>query len=411
MNNSSPQGWQECKLGNVVIKTIDNRGKNPPYSQIGHEVIETSSISGKNKYPDYSVIKKYVSQDCYDSWFRAGHPQKGDVIIISVGNGIGNVCIMNENRGVLTQNLIGLRINQALADSDFIYYYLSWNPIQDYLKGLDIGSAQPSIKVPHLLNTLIPIPPLPEQRAIAGVLSSLDDKIDLLHRQNKTLEELAEALWRKMFVEKAEVGWKKGRLGDVVEETIGGDWGEDIESNDLIPVICLRGVDLQHIKESGFSSEAPIRFIKPTSLEKRKLNENEILIAGSGIGPIGKSIPINSALLKCYSYPVIYSNFCKRLRAESKEMAYFIEFMIYQFYKEGELDQFHMGTSVPNFNLKDFLNYEITIPPRDIISFFSSLLTAWYTKKLTNQIRTLSSLRDTLLPKLMSGEVMVNGEV
>jgi type I restriction enzyme S subunit len=291
----------------------------------------------------------------------------------------------------------------------FLYSFLTQEDITEYLDVVAEGStsAYPAF-TPDVIEKLpILLPPIPEQRAIAGVLSSLDDKIDLLHRQNKTLECMAEALWRKMFVLEADPGWKKGRLGDVVEETIGGDWGDDIQSNDLMPVICLRGVDLQHIKESGFSSEAPIRFIKPTSLEKRKLNENEILIAGSGIGPIGKSIPINSALLKCYSYPVIYSNFCKRLRAESKEMAYFIEFMIYQFYKEGELDQFHMGTSVPNFNLKDFLNYEITIPPRDIISFFSFLLADWYTKKFTNQIRTLSRLRDTLLPKLISGEVRV----
>ena len=135
--------------------------------------------------------------------------------------------------------------------------------------------------------------------------------------------------------------------------------------------------------------------------------QTDILIAGSGIGPIGKSIPINRTMLESYSFPVIYSNFCKRLRAESKEVAYFIEFLIHQLYKEGELDQFHMGTSLPNFNMKGFLNFDIIIPSNEVIEKFSSFLTDWYNLKYVNQIRTLSRLRDTLLPKLMSGEVRV----
>jgi type I restriction enzyme S subunit len=173
----------------------------------------------------------------------------------------------------------------------------------------------------------------------------------------------------------------------------------------LIPAICLRGADLQYIKDNGYSTDAPIRFIKPSCLEKRKLSENEIIIAGSGIGPIGKSIPINKALLGAYPYPVIYSNFCKRLRAESKEMAYFVEFMICQCYKEGELDQFHMGTSIPNFNLKDFLKYDIALPPERAMTQFSNFLVGWYNRKFSRQMNLLKHLRDLLVQKLMSGEI------
>ncbi|PIQ45374.1 MAG: hypothetical protein COW04_08020, partial [Deltaproteobacteria bacterium CG12_big_fil_rev_8_21_14_0_65_43_10] len=77
------------------------------------------------------------------------------------------------------------------------------------------GSAQPQLPIRDLKEIFFLLPPLPEQRAIAGVLSSLDDKIDLLYRQNKTLEGMAEALWREMFVEEADPGWKKGKLGDI----------------------------------------------------------------------------------------------------------------------------------------------------------------------------------------------------
>lgn len=397
-------GWKECKLGDVgvVVTGKTPSSKNP--DDFGNNIPFVTPTDYRNYNKSVSFSDRFLSSIGADKLKKKILPPKS-VMVTCIGSDMGKVA-MNTIPVITNQQINSILPDIKKVDPDFLYYKLveSYDVLRSY--GL-AGTAVPIVNKTDFEGIDVLLPPLPEQRAIAGALSSLDDKIDLLHRQNKTLEGMTEALWRKVFVEEADPGWKKGRLGDVVEETIGGDWGEDIQSNDLIPVICLRGVDLQHIKENGFSSEAPIRFIKPTSLEKRKLNENEILIAGSGIGPIGKSIPINSALLKCYSYPVIYSNFCKRLRAESKEMAYFIEFMIYQFYKEGELDQFHMGTSVPNFNLKDFLNYEITIPPRDIISFFSSLLTDWYTKKFTNQIRTLSRLRDTLLPKLMSGEVRV----
>jgi type I restriction enzyme S subunit len=405
-NNSNPQEWKECKLGEICCDVSYGYTESASLDPIGPKFLRiTDIVPGRVNWETVPYCK--ISSENRLKY----QLQEGDIVIARTGATTGyNYTIKSgdiKHDSVFASYLIRYRVDKKKADPFFIGHLLTSTVWQGFVEGVLGGSAQPGANAKQFADFEILLPPLSEQRAIAGVLSSLDDKIDLLHRQNKTLEGMAEALWRKMFVEEADPGWKKGKLGDIAEETIGGDWGEDTQSNELIPIICLRGVDLQNIKESGFSSEAPIRFIKPTSLEKRTLHENEILIAGSGIGPIGKSIPINSALLGCYSYPVIYSNFCKRLRTESKEMAYFIEFMIYQFYKEGELDQFHMGTSVPNFNLKDFLNFEVSVPPRDIVSLFSSFLTDWYNKKFTNQIRTLSILRDTLLPKLMSGEVRV----
>lgn len=93
--------------------------------------------------------------------------------------------------------------------------------IINYIEQMDLssfitGAVQPKLSQENLSKIKIFLPVMEnEQRAIAGVLSSLDDKIDLLHRQNKTLEGMAEALWRKMFVEEAASGWDKGKLGDI----------------------------------------------------------------------------------------------------------------------------------------------------------------------------------------------------
>ena len=133
--------WRVGKLEDAIEKVIDNRGKNPPYVSAGHEVIETACISGSNKYPNFSLIKKFVSDETYVNWFRSGHPQKNDLLVITVGNGIGNVAIMPERKGAITQNLIGLRFKERF-DSNFYFYFLNQNQIQDYLSSLNIGSAQ-----------------------------------------------------------------------------------------------------------------------------------------------------------------------------------------------------------------------------------------------------------------------------
>ena len=193
--------WKEYRLGDCIEFIIDNRGKNPPLSNNGYELIETISINSENKYPDYSKISKFVSKDTYNNWFRKGHPKKGDILISTVGANIGRVSIMNENRGCIAQNLIGLRTEKEKLVPDYLYYFLIKKSTQHTLSSLNIGSAQPSIKVPHLLNILINVPNIQRQEEIANILSSLDEKIELNTQINQTLEQIAQALFKSWFVD------------------------------------------------------------------------------------------------------------------------------------------------------------------------------------------------------------------
>jgi type I restriction enzyme S subunit len=293
--------------------------------------------------------------------------------------------------------------------TEFLYYLLKDNV--EYLKSQASGTTFGELSKSTLKKLIFPLPPLPEQKAIAEVLSSIDDKIDLLHRQNKTLEEMAMTLFRQWFIKPTKdglpEGWEEVEIGDILKETIGGDWGENEKFEGSISVFCLRGIDLDNIKIYGHSNSVPIRYVSKDSLEKRTLTENQILLAGSGIGPIGKTLPIHRKMISSFNLPVIYSNFCKRLEAKNKEIAYYMEFFIFYMYRNGELDQFHSGTSIPNFNMKNFLKLKIYFPPIIDIIKFSNFLDMFYSKKFSPQIQTLEKLRDTLLPKLMSGEVRV----
>ena len=114
------------------------------------------------------------------------------------------------------------RVGKFICDErtiniDYLFYILSSDKYQDYLFNTGAGSGQPNLSPELILDTEIPWLGYPEQKAIAAVLSSLDDKIDLLHRQNKTLEATAETLFRQWFIEEAKEDWEEKPLGDFFE--------------------------------------------------------------------------------------------------------------------------------------------------------------------------------------------------
>ncbi|MDG6775907.1 restriction endonuclease subunit S [Glaesserella parasuis] len=190
----------KVKLGDCIELIIDNRGKTPPLAETGYELIETVSINGSNKYPDYSKITKFVSEETYNTWFRKGHPTSGDILISTVGMNIGDVVIMKSNRGSIAQNLIALRTNNKL-NSDYLYYILTSKNIREKIRSLNIGSAQPSLKVPHLLNIEFYLPNIEKQSEISKILNELDEKIELNTQINQTLEQIAQTIFKSWFID------------------------------------------------------------------------------------------------------------------------------------------------------------------------------------------------------------------
>jgi type I restriction enzyme S subunit len=224
------ENWKHMQLSSVISKVVDNRGKTPSNSFQGeHELIEVNAISDNYKFPQYKDVRKYVDEKTYNTWFRAGHPVIGDVLVPTVGS-LGAVSYVNENRGCIAQNLIALRANTEVCTGQFLYYSLR-NPIlRQELLNLDIGGVQPSIKVPHLLGLSLGFPPVMEQHKITATLSSLDDKIELNNRIIANLEAQAQAIFKSWFVdfepfldgelEESELGlipkgWRIGTLKDI----------------------------------------------------------------------------------------------------------------------------------------------------------------------------------------------------
>lgn len=265
-------------------------------------------------------------------------------------------------------------------DSKFLYYYLSSDSIVEELDIIAEASTStyPSLKPSDIekLTACLPVL-LDEQKAIAAVFSSIDDKIDLLHRQNKTLEAMAGTLFRQWFVEEAQKDWEEVRLGD------------------FFPVVTGK-------KDANFSTddgEYPFFTCSQTAIKAPSFSFDgaAILLAGNGDFNVKRYSGKFEAYQRTYvliPYDVKYFSFLFTL------MSYYLS----------DITGGHQG-SVINFITKGMItDFTFSMPKdRGLISKKLEQFNEIYEKvdSNTKQIRTLEKLRDTLLPKLMSGEVRV----
>jgi len=175
-----PEDWEVKQLKNLVSTIIDNRGKTPPYSNNPDiELIETASISFVSQYPNYSKVTKFVSSETYKNWFR-GHPKKNDLLVSTVGEYSGSSAIMENNRGTVAQNLIALRIKDI--NPMYVFYWSRSKIFRTQLNQVMMSQAQPSLRVPWLLNFYVNFPKPSEQTSIATVLSDTDALIEHLEK-------------------------------------------------------------------------------------------------------------------------------------------------------------------------------------------------------------------------------------
>ena len=362
--------WKEYKLGDCIEAIIDNRGKSAPTNEIGgFPLMEINCIGGY--YPNYSAIRKYVDENTYKNWFRSGHPVSGDILIPTVGT-IGIISMMDNTKACIAQNLIALRIKKDISNV-FIYYYLKNPRIKKELLNLDIGGVQPSIKVPHLLNLSIYLPPREVQTKIASILSSLDDKIDLLNRENATLEAMAKTLFRQWFIEDAKEDWEEGKLGDLIEVKYGKDHKKLQDGN--IPV---------------FGSGGIMRYADTALYDKES-----VLIPRKGT--------LNNVMYINEPFWTVDTMFYTEMRRPN------ITKFIYHFMKEQDLVNMNVGSAVPSMTIEVLNNIPLDIPPQELFDKYEESVSALYSKQQQNrtQIKTLSKQRDILLPKLMSNEIQL----
>lgn len=383
--------WKECKLGDVA----EIVGGGTPSTSVNEYWNGTIPWLTPRDLTGYN--KTYISHgelNITEEGLRKSSTKlmpKGTVLLTSRAP-IGYVAIA-ENEVCTNQGFKSLILNKKLGLNIFVYYWLRNNV--DYLQSVGTGTTFAEISGSVLKGLDILLPPLPEQKAIAGVLSSLDDKIDLLHRQNKTLEAMAEVLFRQWFIEPCKdglpEGWREGKIPDEFAFTMGQSPVGTSFNEDKIGVAMFQGnVDFgfRFPSERVYTTE-PTRFAEPL----------DTLI--SVRAPVGEQ---NMALVKC-----CIGRGVAAFRYDANK-----DYYTYTYFKIRSLmtgiKQFNdEGTVFGSIGKADFEALDITIPPQALIEDYEMTAKPLNDKVIENcmQSRTLEKLRDTLLPKLMSGEVRV----
>jgi type I restriction enzyme S subunit len=230
---------------------------------------------------------------------------------------------------------------------------------------------------------------------------------------------MAQTIFKSWFVDFEPWGgvmpdrWSEGTFSDVISATLGGDWGKEKPlGNDTKAVYCIRGADIPDVK-IGNKGKMPIRYIHPKNYIAKRLTDGDIVIEISGGSPVqstGRCTLITQSLLDRYELDLICTNFCKTVKPFTGYSS-FIYFYMKYLYDQNVMFSYENGTTgIKNLDISGFLETEpIVIPPVEVIFQFADVIGMFidviYANGLENE--RLTTLRDTLLPRLMSGELSV----
>ncbi len=392
--------WIETILKDIAdVQTgpFGSQLKNEQYIKGGTPVVTVEHISDFKiadfDYPsvtdeDLQRLKKYTLN-------------AGDIVFTRVGSVDLSAYIKPHQSGwMFSSRMLRVRPHKNI-DSHFLAYYFQQKAFREYILSIAVGATMPSINTEILKGLPVSFPPLPEQEAIGGVLSSLDDKIDLLHRQNITLEAMAEALFRQWFVEEAQEDWEEVKLGDVFDVGIGrtpprkeSKWFT-IDPNDI------KWISIRDIGNGGVYINNTSEYITQQAVETFNIPvipENTVIL----------SFKLTMGRVAITTEKMLSNEAIAHFKI--KEDSNFYSEYLYLFLKSFNFDSLGSTSSIATaVNSKMIKEIEMPSPDKEKLLAFKKIAETQFSKIKENisQIRTLTQLRDTLLPKLMSGEVRV----
>ncbi len=396
--------WKEVKLGELIeiVNGFAFKSKNflTEKTENSLPVIKIKNVASGQ------VTLNDVQYHIYDIAHERFIVKRNDILIALTGNHphaltqvVGEVSISKlDEKALLNQRVAKIKPKSKILNS-FLYYFLKDDGTHEYLASQSAGSAnQANISKKNIEGVPINLPSIPEQRAIASVLSGLDDKIDLLHRQNKTLEQMAETLFRQWFVEEAEESWEEGELADILTMKGGTTpstkveefWNGDIHWTSPRDITQLKGIYL-------FDTE-------------RKITEAGLAKVSSGLLPKGTLLMSSRAPVGVLAFAEVELAINQGYIAIIDNMGFSKEF-IYLWLKTNMdyVRSYANGSTFLEIPKSVFKTLKIMIPDSVYLAKYQELLIPYFSKIRSNQIQisSLEKLRDTLLPKLMSGEVSV----
>jgi type I restriction enzyme, S subunit len=410
-------------LGSVAEFFNGDRGKNYPTHAdrvvSGVPFINTGHIEPSGRLTSDGM--DYITRESFDR-LRGGKVKKGDIVYCLRGSTIGKTARNHFAEGAIASSLVIVRAKE-IACQDYLYFYLS-SPYGQQLAGRhDNGSAQPNLSVRELSSYPLPLPPVSEQRAIAQLLGTLDDRINLLRETNATLEAIALALFKSWFVEfdpvRAKIegrsphgidevtaalfpdtlveselglvpkGWRVVSVYDISRVTYGAPFASKLFKAEPPGKPLVRIRDLKDERPGVYTEEVHPKgyLLRPGDITVGMDGEFRAYVWG------GESAWLNQRV--CVFHPI--NGACSA----------FVRFSIAPLLAAVEASE--TATTVIHLGKNDIDRFKVVLPSPEILSAFADLANPIYDRLVANkqQAQNLAALRDTLLPRLIAGQLRI----
>ena len=372
-------------VGTPII-TVEHLGEN----RILHSDIPRVSEEDRERLSKYTLLK-------------------GDIVFSRVGSVDRRALVRDEEDGWLfSGRCLRVRPNQSLIDPGYLSYFFGLPTFKEYIRAIAVGATMPSLNTKILSDVSIYYPPLPEQRAIAHILGTLDDKIELNRRMNETLEAMARAIFKSWFVDFDPVRAKAEGRDTGLSEEIADLFPDSFEETELgeVPMGWKVGsLDDALILQRGFDLPTPKRTPGPypvIAASGPSGTHNVFMVRGPGVttgrsGVLGKVYYVHDDF-----WPLNTSLWVKEFKHVTPAYTFRLLSLL-------DLSSFNSGSAVPTLNRNHIHNLKIVLPPIEIIQAFDSVVVTFLKQQqaVDSESRTLIELHDTLLPKLISGELRV----
>lgn len=418
--------WKEVRLGNVC----------EIYGRIGFRGYTTNDLVDTPKEGAISLSPKNIingelnlEQCTYIKWDKYYESPEiminpNEIVITKTGSSVGRTTFVRRVVHPMTLNPQLVVLKNISENAEFLSYYIKSALFQSVLKSIVVGSAIPTLSQKNLANIMINVPKeVEDQRRIASILSSLDRKIELNNKINADLEEMAQAIFKNWFVDfepfkdgkfvDSELGmipegWKVSQIADIPHILENGKRPKGGAVEKGIP-----SVGAEHVKGMCTYDYSKTKYINcefAAKLKTGKINGYELMIYKDG-GKPGYFIPNFSIFGEGYPFENCYLNehVFKLDFDGNKEFNIFCYF----FFKTEQIMSYFNAqgakAAIPGINKKDVENIYIFSPDNESVIKFGEFAYPLFKQMLKNAIenRTISLLRDTLLPRLMSGEIEV----
>lgn len=396
--------WEKTSLANLIQKVIDYRGKTPlklggdwEENNVGYRALSAKNIKTGHIVSPETI--RYVNQALYDKWMK-DEILRGDILITSEAP-FGEVYQWNsDEKIVLSQRLFAIRANNRIH-AHYLYYYLTTHKFQQEMRARATGTTVIGLRQPELLKCIVYYPlDKTAQAQIASILQCIDRKIEINTLINRNLEQQAQAIFKSWFVETVNPHWHVGTIADL-GEVVGGSTPSKAHS--------------EYYTEHGIAWITP----KDLSMDKSKFiahGENDITQAGvknSSAKVMPKGTVLFSSRAPIGYIAIAAGEVCTNQGFKSVVPHVHIATpYVYFFLKENlpSIEGVATGSTFKEVSGSAMKSVPAIIPDSDTLNRFTELCVPIFTEqeKLEAESRRLATLRDTLLPRLMSGEIDVS---